>query len=767
VITASDIVAQRLVTYVSGSNRIIDLFANCLDQAACDSNVSAQYYLDTSGVAVPDNIANTDMDSGSKCSHTDAAAFSINYVGAVMGWKNVSFSNFYVCGRAITVTGLPTGYKAKLDSHTAVSESGGTATINCDEYGLPGTTVTVTDSVDVTVATISPSGGVYGGDSFSFTATGGGGQWVDVTAAQVAASIDHGLVTGLADDDHTQYLLADGTRALTGNWAAGDFSITLFQLTLANDAITNVGADLTYTVDGTRKHIFKVSSVEVFRVEPTQVYCEYTFNVNTADIYVDAGYGIRYEADSGNAYIPFPAAGYSLIRSDGNFIVQIDVDNDSAANFFEIRHDASSHTGGTSLWKIDETGAVTHNGDLAVSGDLVVGSDPGGVHPLRVGGGAQIETIEIYEDGVTGNAWIEWGVDINDSLFVRNAFRTNDFLQITPFGRMILEGLQNTNCYMRVVNTQTTSGARAEYHLGNSASDERGVFRVYSIAHGTHPNKMHIYTNGAYELMLGSNAGAQVKILSAAVTIGTDLIAGTDPGGSERLRVGGSIRVSTDVVAEEHLTSLGTSTSNFGRLIGGSAGMAFRNAADAAAYMLWTDSTTVLSLLNSTGSAVTIGTDPTGSEILRIGGGWRANDSCLIYPSTGSKAFTLRSDDAIAFGPLGDIFGNWNGTSVIRIRLRGGSDGTNKDEGNILISTAAAGGSLTNALQITHTQTVLCHAELEVDGDFNHDGSNWGMFGTAPVAQQTVTGSRGGNAALADLLTKLANYGAIIDSTSA
>lgn len=34
--------------------------------------------------------------------------------------------------------------------------------------------------------------------------------------------LDHGInLTGLADDDHTQYLLASGTRALTGNWEAG------------------------------------------------------------------------------------------------------------------------------------------------------------------------------------------------------------------------------------------------------------------------------------------------------------------------------------------------------------------------------------------------------------------------------------------------------------------------------------------------------------------------------------------------------------------
>ncbi len=41
-----------------------------------------------------------------------------------------------------------------------------------------------------------------------------------------------------------------------------------------------------------------------------------------------------------------------------------------------------------------------------------------------------------------------------------------------------------------------------------------------------------------------------------------------------------------------------------------------------------------------------------------------------------------------------------------------------------------------------------------------------GFHGSTPVAKQTVTGSRGSNAALADLLAKLANLGLITDSTT-
>jgi len=55
---------------------------------------------------------------------------------------------------------------------------------------------------------------------------------------------------------------------------------------------------------------------------------------------------------------------------------------------------------------------------------------------------------------------------------------------------------------------------------------------------------------------------------------------------------------------------------------------------------------------------------------------------------------------------------------------------------------------------------------VEIDGDLNHDGSNVGFYGTAPVAKPTVTGSKGGNAALASLITALAGLGLIVDNTT-
>lgn len=48
----------------------------------------------------------------------------------------------------------------------------------------------------------------------------------DSTLHFTESSIDHGSIAGLTDDDHTQYLLIAGTRAMTGNLQMGGNSIT-------------------------------------------------------------------------------------------------------------------------------------------------------------------------------------------------------------------------------------------------------------------------------------------------------------------------------------------------------------------------------------------------------------------------------------------------------------------------------------------------------------------------------------------------------------
>jgi hypothetical protein len=50
------------------------------------------------------------------------------------------------------------------------------------------------------------------------------------SVTQHEGAIDHGSIAGLTDDDHAQYLLADGARGLSDDWDAGSHKITAEQL---------------------------------------------------------------------------------------------------------------------------------------------------------------------------------------------------------------------------------------------------------------------------------------------------------------------------------------------------------------------------------------------------------------------------------------------------------------------------------------------------------------------------------------------------------
>jgi hypothetical protein len=63
--------------------------------------------------------------------------------------------------------------------------------------------------------------------------------------------------------------------------------------------------------------------------------------------------------------------------------------------------------------------------------------------------------------------------------------------------------------------------------------------------------------------------------------------------------------------------------------------------------------------------------------------------------------------------------------------------------------------------------TVKTDDSLHVGATLRHLGSSLGFYNSAAVTKPTVTGSRGGNAALASLLTALASLGLVVDSTTA
>ncbi len=64
------------------------------------------------------------------------------------------------------------------------------------------------------------------------------------------------------------------------------------------------------------------------------------------------------------------------------------------------------------------------------------------------------------------------------------------------------------------------------------------------------------------------------------------------------------------------------------------------------------------------------------------------------------------------------------------------------------------------ALELLHDKTLTIHGALK------HTGSTLGFYNTSPIAKPTVTGAKGGNAALTSLVTQLANLGIITNSTT-
>ncbi len=101
--------------------------------------------------------------------------------------------------------------------------------------------------------------------------------------------------------------------------------------------------------------------------------------------------------------------------------------------------------------------------------------------------------------------------------------------------------------------------------------------------------------------------------------------------------------------------------------------------------------------------------------------------------------------------------GNSSGRIVLFVADIGNRFMAGSVAGDVGVRVNAAGGSF--LVGGDNTGAPVRVLQVTYDGKF-------GAFAHAPAAQQTVTGSRGGNAALASLLTALAAYGWVVDSSS-
>ena len=124
-----------------------------------------------------------------------------------------------------------------------------------------------------------------------------------------------------------------------------------------------------------------------------------------------------------------------------------------------------------------------------------------------------------------------------------------------------------------------------------------------------------------------------------------------------------------------------------------------------------------------------------------------------------SPTDTLDTDILFDIVATGYANSDYRDSAGIRFRQDGAISGENCPGSVTLVSRNSSGNAL---------DCVVCRASgtTEIKLALAHQGSTLGFYNTTPTTKPTITGSRGDNAALADLLTKLAGLGLLTDSTS-
>lgn len=93
--------------------------------------------------------------------------------GAYYGIRDIvgdcDYDEFIVCGKFLTIEGLPSSWSAQVDSHTVIESTGSDVVFEVTTWALPATIVKIFDPDDVQRASISPAAGIWGGDTYTVT----------------------------------------------------------------------------------------------------------------------------------------------------------------------------------------------------------------------------------------------------------------------------------------------------------------------------------------------------------------------------------------------------------------------------------------------------------------------------------------------------------------------------------------------------------------------------------------------------------------------
>jgi hypothetical protein len=477
---------------------------------------------------------------------------------------------------------------------------------------------------------------------------------------------------------HDIYLLADGTRSLTGDWDAGDFQITAGDLYLA--AGISWDGELTTDGDATIGGALSADSGEI----DNDLDVLGTLSVNTIqeqspaagitlghDVYLDASSDPSLFLRPGGsttdlAEIKKDLSGLFISNTDnaGQSLIQLDplvTDGSSDTLVYFFRNSVTTGTPTFSLYEGDGTAVVHHTFETGDSGDITL---------CQQGGDVTIEE---------GNLYLDKAAD--PTIFLREGGDAASYTTLTDLGDNEMELTKvhdDGGVFMKINpmpsatgdanvqvfrNTNTTGDCDLLLYVGDGTATLQHTFSADSgdISLCQVGGDVTIEEGGLY---LDKTTSPSIYLREAGST--TDYTRMYDDGGSmriERFDVGGHSYLYLDADTSH---PAGGGFVNVGR---------YTNAALGAILRLFEgDGTTTIqtqfrasgynSYINSQGGNLVVGSTTTPNEKFEVHGG-----SILIQNNQSYKAEdTSGTNHVLAFIDTNDLvnFGNTSLRSSIR-----------------------------------------------------------------------------------------------------
>ena len=225
-----------------------------------------------------------------------------------------------------------------------------------------------------------------------------GSNWI-----RLGGVVDHGALLGLSDDDHTQYVLVDGTRAMTGDLILGTEESVTQSITRSVKVFDNTSAGFqARDLNSDAELVAYVADTSIIFGASSNHKCYIVSNNQTAAIFWGTGTDLQGTLDArGNTNV---IGGYLQVKgaegNPGRFYLTADEGDDNADKWlFEAQNDSnlSIQSYATGSWI--EIANFDNTGNLTLTGDVSAGGLYGGDHGSLTGLSDDDHTIYYHTDG--------------------------------------------------------------------------------------------------------------------------------------------------------------------------------------------------------------------------------------------------------------------------------------------------------------------------------------------------------------------------------